>query len=265
VNTTTEKNEFIGLKKYTHAQRQIIIDTIIIPQLKKELGNNLIAIAADGSFARNDDTDYSDIELMVFVNSRERLPRGIGKIHDGVLIDIAFVTEDEYYNHVLEPNADWYISGSDTLLPLLNTQFIEKVQQYRIHDLSQKCFGYARSQLFEVQESFGKLFTAIHRENKENLLPVLADAVMQVLKLLAFMNARPYTTLGSFVTQARSFPEKPDGFDEFMDIIVSAHYLDLESLSIRARTLFSGIEKYFHDRVGKEMYDGDLSHLLKKE
>ncbi len=265
MNNIQKKNEFIGLKKYTHAQRKTIIDDLIIPQLKMELGDNLIAIAADGSFARNDDTDYSDIELMVFVKDTTALPRGVGKIYKGVLIDIAFVTENEYYQHVLEPNPHWFLSGSDTLLPLLNTRFIKEVQKYEVRTLSQKCLSCAHNQLFEVQESFGKLFSAIHKKNKENLLPVLADATMQTLKLLAFMNAKPYTTLGSFITQARSFSVKPDGFDEFIDLIVNARYLDLECLDMRVRTMFAGIERYFHQKVGKNMYDGDLAQLIKKK
>jgi predicted nucleotidyltransferase len=258
----TKKNEFIGLKKYTHAQRVVIIDNLIIPRLKAELGNNLIAIAADGSFARNDDTDYSDIELVVFVKNATHLPRGIGKIHEGVLIDIAFVTENDYYKHVLEPNPHWFLSGSDTLLPLVNSRFIKNVQRYRVKKLSQKCLRCARKQLFEVQESFGKLFTAIQTQNTENLVPVLADATMQTLKLLAFMNAKPYTTLGSFITQARGFPIKPDGFDEFIDLIVNARFLDLKNLNARARTLFTGIERYFNEKIGKNIYDGNLSQLI---
>lgn len=265
MNTIQKKNEFIGLKKYTHAQRKAVIDNLIIPQLQKELGDNLIAIAADGSFARNDDTDYSDIELMVFVKDKTNVPRGIGKIYEGVLIDVAFVTEDEYYQHVVEPNPYWFLSGSDTLLPLVNARFIKKVQEHKIGTLSQKCLTCAQNQLFEVQESFGKLFTAIHKKNKENLLPVLAEATMQALKLLAFMNEKPYTTLSSFITQARSFSIKPDGFDEFIDLIVNARYLDLEHLDMRARTLFAGIERYFHEKVGKNVYDGDLSQLIKKK
>jgi len=265
VNNIQKKPVFTGLKKYTHAQRKTIIDDLIIPQLKKELADNLIAIAADGSFARNDDTDYSDIELVVFVKDKTNVPRGIGKIYKGVLIDIAFVTEDEYYRYVLEPNPYWYLSGSDTLLPLLNNQFIKKVQEYRVRKLSQKCLTCAQNQLFEVQESFGKLFTAIRTKNSENLMPVLADATMQTLKLLAFMNEKPYTTLGSFITQARRFLIKPDGFDEFVELIVNARYLDLEVLDMRARTLFHGIERYFHEKVGKKVYDDDLSQLIKNK
>jgi len=264
VNTIEKKSEFIGLKKHTHAQRTAIINDVM-PQLRTELGDNLIAIAADGSFARSDDTEYSDIELMVFVKDTTHLPRGIGKVREGVLIDITFITEDEYYEHVLEPNPDWFLSGSDMLLPLFNTHFIKKVQRYRVQGLAQKCFDCARSQLFEIQESFGKLLTAIHKKNKENIVLVLADATMQTLKLLAFMNAKPYTTLGSFITQARSFSVKPDGFDEFINLVVDARFLDLECLDAHARNLFAGIERYFYEKIGENMYDGDLTQLIKKK
>lgn len=253
------------MQKYTHKQRTDILDSLIIPQLKRELGDNLVAIAADGSYARNEDTDYSDIELMVFVKDKTDLPRGFGKIYKGILVEGLFVTEDEYYKTVLEPNPDWFLSGSDTLKPLTNARFIEKVQRYRVEDLARKCLACAQDVLFEIQESFGKLFTAIQQKNTENLLPVLADAVMHLLKLLAFMNKKPYTTLGSFITQARGFATKPNGFDEFIDIIVNAGYLDLALLEKRTQELFTGIEKYYHEKLGDSMYDDNLSQLIKKK
>ena len=39
----------IGLKRHTHAQRSKLLKDFVVPMLRKELGSNLIAIAADGS------------------------------------------------------------------------------------------------------------------------------------------------------------------------------------------------------------------------
>lgn len=256
--------QFIGLKKYNRAQRTAIINKLVVPLLKKELGKNLIAIAADGSYARNEDTDYSDIELMIFIKDKKNLVRGFGKILDGILIEGLFITESEYYKNTLEPNEDWYISGSDTLKAIANSGFIKKVQCYRVKQLSEKCFAAARDLLFEIQESFGKLFTAIEKNNKENLFSVLADAVMQVLKLMAFINKTPYKTLSTFVTQAKGFKIKPRGFDEFIEIIIDGRYIDLETLEERVKILFCGIEEFFTRKIGKNIYDADLSTIIKK-
>ena len=75
------------MKRHTHAERDEILRTVIVPMLQKELGKNLIAIAADGSFARNEDRDYSDLELLVFVKNSKHLPNGFSKVHNGLLIE----------------------------------------------------------------------------------------------------------------------------------------------------------------------------------
>lgn len=258
------KSEFIGLKKYTHRERTKIIKKMVVPILRKKLGKNLIAIAADGSYARNEDTDFSDIELMIFVKDRTHLPKGFGKIMNGILIEGLFVTEHEYYLNTLDVNDQWYISGSDRLKAITNPKFIKKVQKYRVKNLGQKCFEHSKKVLFEIQESFGKLFTAIEKKNRENIFPVLADAAMQVLKLMAFLNKIPYTTLGSFVTQARSFKIKPEGFDEFIEIIVNGRYVNLKILENSSRRLFIGIEKFFVEKMGPDIYDSSLSGIVKK-
>ncbi len=257
--------QFIGLKGYTHRQRTKIINDVLVPKIRKELGKNLIAIAADGSYARNEDTDFSDIELMIFVKDSKKLPRGFGKILDGILIDGLFTIEDDYYKNTLEPNEWWFISGSDTLKPITNPHFIKKVQKYKVKNLSAKCLKHSKNLLIEIQESFGKLFNVIKKKNRDNLFPVLADAVMQVLKLMTFINETPYKTLGSFITQARKFKLKPEGFNEFIDIIVDGSYRDLEKLEQRATQLLVGIEDHFKKKFGENIYDSDLSTITKKK
>lgn len=101
---------FIGLIKHTHAERTQIINKRIVPLLKRNLGENLIAIAADGSYAREEDSDFSDIELMIFVKDRRGLPRGFGRTVNGILIEGLFLTEDEYYKNTLDVNEKCYIA-----------------------------------------------------------------------------------------------------------------------------------------------------------
>jgi hypothetical protein len=256
--------EFIGLKKYTHDQRTKIIKKIVVPILKKELKKNLIAIAADGSYARNEDVDFSDIELIIFVKNKNNLPRGFGKIINGVLVEGMFMTVGDFYREVLDVNDEWYISGSDRLKAITNPSFIEKVKKYNVHDLSDKCFEFSKKALFENQECFGKLFNAIKKKNEENIFPVLMYVVMQVLKIMSFINKTPYKTLGSFITQAKEFKIKPEGFDEFIELIVNGKYTNLGILEVRSKRLFVGIEQFFMRKMGRDIYDSDLSSICKK-
>ena len=264
MSQTHINSQFVGLKKYTHVQRTKIITKMMVPRIKKALGKNLIAVAADGSYARNEDTDFSDIELIIFVRNKKNLPVGFRRIINGILVEGLYFTEQEYYRSTLEPNEYWYISGSDTLKPITNRRFIKKVQRYTVENLSTKCFNHARKVLYEIQESFGKLLNAIRKKNGENLFPVLADAVINLLKLMALINETPYKTLSSFITQAKHFQIKPKGFDEFIQMIVDGSYTDLDKLERSATVLFTGIEEYFQKNMGKNIYDSELSTIVGK-
>ena len=68
------------------------------PLVKKRFGENLIALAACGSYARNEDCDYSDLELVAFV---KKMPRGkkvggFAKLYDGMLIELTWSTRETY-------------------------------------------------------------------------------------------------------------------------------------------------------------------------
>ena len=261
---TPGNDTFIGLKRHSHADRTHTVERIV-PILTQELGSNLIAIAADGSYARNEDADYSDLEFMIFVKSTKGLPFGFSRIVDGMLIEGIYLTEDQYYRTVIEPNPEWYISGSDTLHAVTNPEFIERITQHRITDLTQKCHACAHSMLPEMQESFAKLFMVIEQQNTENIFPILFYALHCVLKFMAFINATPYKTLGSFITQSRRFTHKPRGFDDFLDVIVDGTFLDLSLLKQRAGEVFAGIEAYLAQVDHTPLYDSDLSTITKRK
>ena len=233
--------------------------------LRQELGDNLIAIAADGSYARDEDTGYSDLELMIFVKDSKNLPRGFSKIYDGMLIEGLFITEHEYHKTVHEPNKDWYIAGSDTLLPVLNRSFVVRLQKYRTTKLAQKCDNMARETLYELQESFGKLFNAIDTDNRENIFPIFSDAVMVFLKILAYINRKPYTSLNSFMSEVRKFKRKPKGLDEFLLLIIEGDYNNIKRIEKCAKNLYTGIEVYLKSRFDTNMYDDDLSTIYRKQ
>lgn len=110
-----------GLKKYSHKDREEIINELI-PLIEKKFGSNLVALAAQASYAREEDFDYSDLELIVFV---EKMPYskkidGMGKIRKGLLVEIVWMTKETYIEEIKEPTNIWYIAGSDRLSPIIN-------------------------------------------------------------------------------------------------------------------------------------------------
>jgi hypothetical protein len=220
------------LKKHTHEEREEIVKEIL-PKVKEMFGDNLIAFAGQASYARGDDYGYSDLELIAFLKEMpsEKKWGAMVRIWDGMLIEFVWTTRETYLREVKEVTKDWFLAGSDTLLPLMNDEFVRELSDYVAQDLEQKCLKHAAKRLkFEVQESFGKVLNAIDVENREGLPLMFFDAVMHALVTLSFLNCTPYITFARVIEKARTFETKPASLDGLLDIIVRGDYQDLATL-----------------------------------
>lgn len=245
-----------GLKKYAHKDRERIIEEIL-PQIRNKFGENLIALAAQGSFARYDDFDYSDLELIAFVKEMPEGRGGIGKIRDGLLVELIWTTREKYIEETLEMNEMWYLSASDKLLPIINAEFIDELSEYKTENLRAKCLCEAKRHWHEVQESTAKVLNAIAAANRDGLPLLLFDMTRHCLISLSLLNQTPFVTFAKFIAQARNFSVKPTKFDDLLDTVVEGNYLDLKLLEEIAATVFSQLESIYEE-LGVELYDEKL-------
>ena len=247
-----------GLRRYTHADRQQVIEELL-PLIQRKFGDNLVAVAASASFARGEDSDYSDLELIAFV---ERMPAdvqrgGMGRIRAGMLVELVWMTRAAYLATTRDVTSDWYIAGSDTLLPLINAPFIEELNRYQVDWLREKCHDQARRHWYEVQESTAKVLNAIVASNRDGLPLLLFDTTLHMLIVLSFLNQTPYVTFARFITQARAFELKPASFTALLDMIVQGSYQDHAALRATVADVFSQFEAIF-EALGVELYDRDI-------
>ena len=231
----------------------------MIPLIRKKFGDELVAVAACASFARGEDADYSDLEMVAFVKSMPegRWWDGVGKIRDGMLVELVWMTAEGYLRNVKEVTGDWYIAGSDTLLPIINEEFIRELNGYRVANLREKCLKRAALHWHEVQEATAKVLNAILADNRDGL-PLLAfDMLRHMLIVLSFLNQTPYVTFARFVSQARSFQVKPADFEKLNDALAHGVTRDLPSLQTTVTNVFTQFEKIFEE-LGVELYDEDV-------
>ena len=247
-----------GLKKYSHHDREKVIREMV-PLIKKKFGDNLIALAADASYARGEDTDYSDLELFAFVREMPtgKDMEGMSRIRDGMLVELIWTTKETYLTKVKEVTKEWYLAGSDTLLPIINEEFIAELNRYQVENLREKCLKEAVRFWPEVQEAAAKVLNAITQENREGLPLLLYYMVNNMLVALSLLNRTPYITLARFFTRARSFKTKPDRFDELLEMIVAGNYTNLPLLKELTEDIFEEFEKIFDD-LGCELYHTSL-------
>jgi hypothetical protein len=205
-----------GIQPHTHAERAAIIERLI-PLWQQKFGENLLAIAACASYARGEDCAYSDLELEVFL--KEMPPEGqdrcLQRVVDGMLIEAAYFTPEQYLAEHSAIAPHWHLSASNVLLPLYNAPLIEAlVQQVKAAEHTPEEFIHqAACQRYELQESFAKVLNAVEQNNVEGVSLLLFDAVLHLLHVLALLNRQPFRTFARYITQARSFEIKPARFD----------------------------------------------------
>lgn len=251
-----------GLKKHSKADRRRVVQALI-PSIKKKFGDNLVALAYDGSMARDEDADYSDVELVAYLKNmpEEKGSKMMVKIADGMLVEFEWITKAEEIKKVREITDDWYIAGSDFQKAIINEELINEINEYKAPDIEKRCRDRAAIKWYEVQESTCKLLNAIDQDNIEGVPLLFFDVCLRMLIVLSFLNATPYTTFSRFVAQARQFNIKPDHFNEFLDILVKGECSDFDKLKWLVEKIFTEFEVIF-EGLGYELYYDNLDPNL---
>ncbi|MDQ3797957.1 MAG: hypothetical protein M3384_00765 [Acidobacteriota bacterium] len=248
-----------GLKKYAHADRAEVVAEIV-PLVRRKFGGNLIALAAQGSFARGDDAAYSDLELIAFVREmpgENKDWEGIGKIRDGLLVELIWTTREAYLRQTREVTKDWFLAGSDRLLPIINEEFIRELSDYRVENLDEKCLVQAKLHWHEVQEATSKTLNAAAARDREAVPLLFSDMLIHMLILLSFLNRKPFTTFARFIAEARHFETKPPEFEKLLDIMTAGDFVNFPHLEQTIERVFTQFEAIF-ESLGVELYDADI-------
>jgi len=230
-----------------------------VPLVRRKFGENLVALAATASYARGEDSDYSDLELTAFVKAMPEGRRwgGVSKIRDGLLIELIWTTREIYLADTREVTGNWYLAGSDTLLPVINDEFIDELNGYAVENLREKCLTRAAKHWHEVQEATAKVLNAALAGNRDGVPLLVGDMLRHMLIVASFLNQTPYVTFSRFISQARDFEIKPAGLDVLFDTVVQGTYQDLRALEKNVVSVFSQFESIFAE-LGIELYDADL-------
>lgn len=235
------------IKPHTHQYRADKIQELI-PIIKKCLGDNLLALAASGSFARNEDRNYSDLELVAFVKNPLQKYWEIRKIEDGMLIVVIADTKSNYIKKYLDISDIWYASGGDKLFPIINAELITEINNYKPENMKEKCSEQIRNKWYDFQEISAKTLNSIQDGSGENLPFVFHEMIKSLVILLAYLNQSPLTTLGSYISQAKEFEIKPKGFDVLIDISVNGKYQNFSDIEKVVTEVFTDMEMIIEKR-----------------
>lgn len=241
-----------GIKPHTHEDRNDVIDKIL-PTLLDTFGDNLIALGADGSFARNEDVTYSDLELVAFF---KEVPKDwkYRKVIDGMLTVIVAETKASYIEKYLDVSDVWYASGAGKLYPLMNDSFIEEINFFEPKEKEGKCLLQIQNRWPFFQEISAKVLNICLQQDTEAMVLVLSSMVKELLITLSFLNTTPYKTLGSYIEQAKDFPLKPKGFEKLLELFVDGEFQQFDLIKTATEEVFTSLEEMISNK-GVELYN----------
>jgi hypothetical protein len=232
-----------SIKPHTHQERTQIIEKLTA-ELQQTFGDNLIALAVEGSYARNEDKAYSDLELTAFLKTKEGYEDWeIRRIDDGQLIVIVAETKESYIRKYLEVTDIWYATGSYTILPIINEEFIKELNEYKPTDLEVNCRKQVEKRWPHFQEITSKILNSIESNDQEGFAMSFYPLVKEMLVIMAYLNCKNYTTLTSYISQAREFAIKPVGFEELVGLFLSRNNQDLNLYKETVMKVFESLEE----------------------
>lgn len=246
------------LRAHSHQDRERIVREIV-PYIERKFGGNLVALAACCSFARDEDSYFSDLELTAFVKSMpdDKPQDGVAKIYDGMLVELVWMTRETYLNTILDVNEFWHYSGSDILKPILNAEFIDEISLHRSAQLEQKCLDQAVGCFTEVHEAVAKVLNAIKESNRQGMSLLFLEMLNQLLRILSFLNQTPYRTASRMIAQSREFPVQPASLGRLLDLAEAGGYGDFAALEETTVAVFEELETLF-ERLDLPLMDDDI-------
>ena len=244
------------IRPHTREERLELV-AALTPRIRSWFGDRLAALATWASVARGDDGPYSDLEMLVIVT--EGACGGRGVLHDGMLVELEWMTEEAYLARCLDVTENWPLSGSSVLAPIVNEALIARLNVWVADDLEAKCLRQAGIQWFEVQEATAKVLNAVEAENRDGVGLLAWDMLRQMLTALSLLNASPYRTLANVVTQARSLPHQPAAFADLLDLMVTGGFGNVDRLRELVVAVIEQLESLYEERgapLGTEGLDG---------
>ncbi|HZN71360.1 MAG TPA: nucleotidyltransferase domain-containing protein [Micromonosporaceae bacterium] len=144
---------------------------------------DVLAIGVHGSLAHGDDTENSDVGLVVVTYSAGTGPRPSGRRIDGVLVDLGVVGSDEYLRHARTLSMSWPLAADRyvTTKPIFDPDgWFERLRDTHLARLAEagarEFSALAREAWCRASSAHGKAIRLASWHETEAALAALAEA-----------------------------------------------------------------------------------------
>jgi kanamycin nucleotidyltransferase len=192
----------------------------IADQIVGRYDKDIIGIALYGSVAKNEDSEYSDLEF--WIATTNKLPsREVLCIYKGQSIELFYGPADNFISDTKTVTPFWPLQAD------MRRSFIimHEQEKYfdRIHQAAKDIDGQAyneaiRERMLRTFELIGKLRNAREINDQYGILALSREITFSFALLIGLVNRSYYKSQRGMYQKSKEMPLKPENYSELLDI-----------------------------------------------
>ncbi|MGI8905923.1 MAG: kanamycin nucleotidyltransferase C-terminal domain-containing protein [Candidatus Sumerlaeaceae bacterium] len=242
-------NQWAGPQARSQTDRQQLANHLL-RRLRAELGENLLAAAAYGSFAKGTDKPYSDFEMFAVVNSPK------------VSVSYEWVTRwgkaelNIYGLDVVRCKAasvplNWSLSHSRFVRCLPLTEELTLFEELRetVLNAAQPLFIAAIREIIlaDLYEGMGKLRNLDGSCDSVSLPSLACDVTKSGALLLGLAHRFLYSSASTMLTESATLPRIPDGYKQLCRLVSQGNISDPTETTQAMERFWAGIKPWLQE------------------
>lgn len=233
-----------------HEQR-LALARDLTQRILAKYGEEVLGVAAYGSVARNEDTEYSDLEMKV-VTTNAVAESDVEYVHNsGAKVEIDYEPIDTYLAIAGTVGDHWWHTAGQYLSQLIIYQrddtdvFARAAATAKalLHDEAQFTRRMAQLMVDDLYELTGKMRGAWQRRDEQNLRWWAHEFIYDACCYLALANRVYFTTSGTIWQQVLEFPILPEGFEGELTLLAGFEPGSLAAVYRATEELWANLQR----------------------
>lgn len=238
----------------------------ILGQLQNKYKDDLLAVAIYGSVGRDEDTEYSDIEMIAIVKG-QGIEENYENLYRGLKYEVEVISEDIGIKEITDIEINWSLVVGIYLKNkiLLDNDGVferykklyEKVIAGNINEGIRKIF------VDDIYEQTSKFLNASKYGSKEQIRFLAMHLFQKMIGFMGVINKSYYLSASTRAEQAMAFPINFPSFQKLGSIILSGNLIDTVELTNIVTSLLQEMLDYVKENnIGVDFEGVKINDIL---
>jgi len=241
---------------HTHDERVKLVEDLVI-RLQDRYKDDLLAVALFGSMSRDEDKDYSDIDMIAVVKG-EKIVNELAGIQNGLNYGVDIFSQDIVASKITSISMRWpmLVGKFVTARPLKDELRLFDIYKQLYEETVQKDYKTHIRQIFveEIYEECNKFINTTHFGSREQVLYIANQLFTKMISFVGVINKSYYLSSVSFPDKAMSLPINFPSFKILGESVTSESRPSSQELQSTVQNMLNEIVQYLL-RQGIEFED----------